>query len=245
MRRKCYKLLLGLFALSFLATFAVPGARSQTLTPKIYLPMVFRGQVNPIHEGTATWYYATGDGACTFGPSPGDLMVAAMNHVEFGNADYCGAYLYVTGPEGSVVVRVVDLCPDDICTAGHLDLSQQAFDAIANLSAGYIPITWQVISPDINGPIAYYFDLYSNPWWTAVQIRNHRNPIASLEYWNGSTWVNLERKPWNVFVREDGENHGPYLFRVTDVYGNVLLDSGIPHVPGGTINGAGQFPYGP
>jgi len=28
-------------------------------------------------------------------------------------------------------------------------------------------------------------------------------------------------------------------------YGNVLTDSGIPHIENGTINGANQFPPGP
>lgn len=35
---------------------------------------------------------------------------------------------------------------------------------------------------------------------------------------------------------------GPYTFRVTDSYGSVLTDSGIPHVEDGTIDGAAQFP---
>jgi len=38
---------------------------------------------------------------------------------------------------------------------------------------------------------------------------------------------------------------GPYTFRVTDSYGNVLMDSGIPHIENGTVNGSNQFPPGP
>jgi len=38
---------------------------------------------------------------------------------------------------------------------------------------------------------------------------------------------------------------GPYTFRVTDYYGNQLIDSGIPHIENGTIDGAAQFPPGP
>lgn len=239
------KVFFTLLAMVCAAVMLWPASGAAAPGTQVYLPVFIRDNSNPVHNGTATWYYATGDGACVFGPSPGDLMVAAMNHVEYGNAGYCGAYLQVTGPKGSVMVRVVDLCPDEICGAGHLDLSQQAFAAVADLDQGYIPITWQVVSPDMDGPIAYYFMADSNPWWTAVQIRNHRNPIASLEYWNGSAWIELRRENWNFFIREDGENHGPYTFRVTDAYGNALVDSGIPHTPGGSTNGAAQFPYGP
>jgi hypothetical protein len=38
---------------------------------------------------------------------------------------------------------------------------------------------------------------------------------------------------------------GPYSFRVTDSYGNQLVDSGIPHLENGTLPGSGQFPPGP
>jgi len=38
---------------------------------------------------------------------------------------------------------------------------------------------------------------------------------------------------------------GPYSFRVTDSYGNRLIDNGIPHVENVSIPGAGQFPPGP
>ena len=61
-------------------------------------------------------------GACSFDPSPDDLLVAAMNGAEYDNAAWCGAYVHVTGPKGAVTVRIVDLCPG--CKAGDLDLSR-------------------------------------------------------------------------------------------------------------------------
>jgi len=212
----------------------------------IWLPLVMNERPqNPIHQGKATYYSATGDGACMFGPSPSDLMVAAMNADEYDTAAVCGEYVQVTGPKGTVMVRIVDLCPE--CTTGHLDLSQQAFAQIADLPLGVVPISWQVISPALAGPIAYHFKDGSNQWWTAVQIRNHRNPIARLEYLNASSqWVSVPRTSYNYFVQTNpGMGPGPYTFRVTDSYGNTLVDSSIPLVVNGTINGAKQFPPGP
>ena len=215
--------------------------------PTVWLPLMFSTQIeaNPIHQGIATYYDATGAGACSFDPSPNDLMVAAMNADEYDNAAVCGEYLKVTGPKGTITIRIVDLCPE--CKAGHLDLSQEAFAAIADLPQGIVPITWQVISPDLDGPIAYHFKDGSNQWWTAVQIRNHRNPIAKFEYRDGGgQWVAVPRTSYNYFVQTDpGMGTGPYTFRVTDSYGNVLVDSGIPLIVNGTINGAAQFPPGP
>jgi expansin (peptidoglycan-binding protein) len=56
----------------------------------------------------------------------------------------------------------------------------------------------------------------------------------------------VPRTAYNYFVQTDpGMGTGPYTFRVTDIYGNVLTDSGIPHIEDGMVNGGGQFPPGP
>jgi expansin (peptidoglycan-binding protein) len=211
----------------------------------VWLPLVTRANTTPLHQGIATYYDATGAGACSFDPSPGDLMVAAMNAEEFANSAVCGSYIQVTGPKGTVTIRIVDLCPE--CHAGHLDLSREAFALIADLPQGRVPITWQVVSPALTGPIAYHFKEGSNQWWTAVQVRNHRNPIATFEYLaDGGQWVSVPRVSYNYFVQtEPGMGPGPYSFRVTDIYGNGLQDSGIPFQESGTVNGAAQFPPGP
>jgi expansin (peptidoglycan-binding protein) len=227
--------------------YILPAKAQNNSDQRTWLPLVLntRNPPTPIHQGIATYYNATGDGACMFGPSPNDLMVAAMNAEEYNNAGVCGSYVYVTGPKGSLTVRIVDLCPE--CLAGHLDLSREAFVQVADLYLGVVPITWQVVSPDIAGPISYHFKDGSNQWWTAVQIRNHRNPIAQLEYLNADDqWINVPRTSYNYFVQTNpGMGTGPYSFRVTDSYGNVLIDSGITHIENGTIPGAAQFPLGP
>jgi expansin (peptidoglycan-binding protein) len=229
-----------------LAVDFAPAAGQGPGDQTVWLPLVAasRPNSNPIHSGVATYYHASGAGACSFDPSPDDLMVAAMNAEEYDQAATCGAYIFVSGPKGAVTVRIVDLCPG--CKAGHLDLSQEAFEQIAELSWGRVPISWQVVSPALDGPIAYHFKPGSNQWWTAVQIRNHRNPVARLEYLDGGGWVAVPRTAYNYFVQtEPGMGPGPYTFRVTDAYGNTLTDSGIPHVEGETVEGAAQFPYGP
>lgn len=221
--------------------------RSQTsITPHlIWLPLILKPALSPTHQGIATYYYATGAGACSFDRSPDNLMVSAMNADEYNNAAVCGAYVHVIGPQGEVTVRIVDLCPE--CHTGHLDLSLEAFTQIAEPRLGRVDIAWQVVSPPLTGPIAYHFKDGSNQWWTAVQVRNHRNPVAKLEYLtNDDQWVSVERTSYNYFVKTNpGMGPGPYTFRVTDIYGNELIDSGIPHIEEGTVSGARQFPYGP
>jgi len=240
-RRFCGLLIVLLLCLS--AT-----AHAQPADPHaIWLPLITSAPAatNPVHQGVATYYDATGAGACSFDATPDDLLVTAMNAEEYANAAYCGAYLLVTGPLGSVTVRVVDLCPE--CRAGHLDLSAEAFALIANPVDGRVAITWQLVSPEVAGAIAYHFKEGSNQWWTAVQVRNHRNPIARLEHQTaGGDWIEVPRTDYNYFVQTNpGMGPGPYTFRITDWYGHVLEDSGVAHVENGTVAGGSQFPPGP
>ena len=211
----------------------------------VYLPLIIRQTNEPVpfgavHTGDGTYYGATGAGNCSFDPSPENLMVAALNHVDYADSALCGAFIEVTGPQGSVIVRVVDQCPE--CPEGDVDLSQEAFAQIAQLSAGRVPISWQLVSMPLDGPIVYHFKDGSNQWWTAVQIRNHRNPILKLEYFNGSSYQEVPRLSYNYFVQSSGMGPGPYTFRVTDILGNVLVDSSIPHMENGDVSGSGQFP---
>jgi expansin (peptidoglycan-binding protein) len=170
-------------------------------------------------------------------------MVGAMNHTDYANSAICGAYVELTGPNGTIVIRIVDQCPE--CPAGNIDLSPLAFSKIAELDKGRVPITWRVISPDISGPIRYRFKEGSSQWWTAVQIRNHRNPIAKFEYLKSGQFTAVPREDYNYFVESSGMGPGPYTFRVTDSYGNVLTDSGIALNVAGEVAGAAQFPKMP
>lgn len=200
---------------------------------------------NPVRTGEATYYNeADGTGNCMFDATPSDLMVAAMNHTDYATAAMCGAFVEITGPKGVVTVRIVDRCPE--CPAGDIDLSPQAFARIADIASGRVPIKWRIVSPDISGPIRYRFKEGSSQWWTAVQVRNHRNPIAKLEYRDSSGQFKVvPRMEYNYFVMASGMGPGPYTFRVTDMYGNVLVDNNIPLQIAVEITGSAQFPKYP
>lgn len=190
-------------------------------------------------SGEGTYYSADGTGNCSFDASPNDLMVAAMNAPDYQSAALCGACLAVTGPNGSVVVRVVDQCPE--CKHGDLDLSPQAFQKLAPLSAGRVPITWHQVACDVTGPIAYHFKDGANAYWTAIQVRNHRYPIAKLEAMQGGAYVALPRLDYNYFVRDSGLGPGPYTLRVTDTRGHTVEDTNIALGDSVTRAGANQL----
>lgn len=195
----------------------------------------------PTHSGEATYYdFADGSGNCSFDPTPNDLMVGAMNHVDYAASAACGACARIQGPNGQVTVRIVDQCPE--CPQGDIDLSPEAFVLIAELAQGRVPISWQYAPCTVSGPIQYRFKEGSNQWWTAVQLRNHRHAISQFEVEKDGSFVVVPRQDYNYFVDASGMGPGPYTFRVTDVYGQVLVDSGIAHQEAQIVEGAAQFP---
>jgi len=194
-------------------------------------------------SGEGTYYDATGEGACSFDATPNDLMVAAMNAVDYGIADWCGACVEVSGPNGKATVRIVDECPS--CPAGDLDLSPQAFAMLSPLSAGRIPITWHEVPCNVTGSLAYHFKDGVSQYWAAIQVRNHRYPIASLEAQVGGAYQTLGRVHYNFFIEADGLGPGPYALRVTDTRGHVVEDTGIEVGDNVTRAGASQFPLCP
>jgi expansin (peptidoglycan-binding protein) len=177
------------------------------------------------HQGQATYYTtANGDGACSFGASPNDLNVAALNAPDYSTAAYCGACADVVGPSGTVRVRIVDKCPE--CPSGNLDLSPQAFAKIAALELGRVPITWNLVACDVTGPVNYRYKDGANAWWTAVQVANHRLPIAKFEWSaDGTTFKEIPRTDYNYFLDESGFGSAPVTVRITASDGQTLTDS--------------------
>ncbi|MEO6774905.1 MAG: expansin EXLX1 family cellulose-binding protein [Kofleriaceae bacterium] len=194
-------------------------------------------------QGEGTYYAADGTGNCSFDPSPDDLLVAAMNKPDYGDAAWCGACVAVTGPKGVVTVRIVDSCPG--CAHGDLDLSPQAFDMIADHAAGRVPISWHEVGCDVTGPIEYHFKDGANAYWTAVQLRNARYVTTKLEVMNNGAYTEIPRLDYNYFVDASGLGPGPFEFRVTSTRPQgelVLEDSGIALGDNVTRTGANQFP---
>jgi expansin (peptidoglycan-binding protein) len=196
-----------------------------------------------VHTGLATFYtFANGGGNCSFDPTPHDLMVGAMNTVDYAGSRICGSCVEVTGPSNNtIIIRIVDRCPG--CSQGSIDLSPLAFSLLADTTLGIIPIRWKLIPCNVSGPIVYHFKEGSNQWWTAVQVRNHRHPVLSLEYLNAQeTYKPVSRLEYNYFVEPTGMGPGPFIFRVMDIYGHVLVDSGIVHIENGDVPGHAQLP---
>ncbi len=108
----------------------------------------------------------------------------------------CGRILRVTGPLGTVDVRVVDLCPS--CAAGELDLNAPAFAAIANPLAGRVAVQWHVVPDEDPGTIFLQLVTGGNPFFLQIQPLYFRYGIASLEYLGPSGYVAARSEPYNI-----------------------------------------------
>lgn len=194
-------------------------------------------------DGAATYYAAYDDGGhCSFGAT-GLTYLGAMNHADYASSAACGACADISGPDGSVRVRITNECPK--CSPGDIDLSEQAFAKLAPMSRGRIPIRWVYVPcDDISGPIVYRFKEGSNSFWAGIQIGNRVRPIASIEVEKDGRFLSLRRAPFNYFIADSGLGPGPYTLRVTDAEGNVIEDSGIELRPSEDVPSPGnhQFP---
>lgn len=197
-----------------------------------------------IHSGFATYYDGGYVGGCAMlDPiSKEDYWITAMNIFDYDNALLAGAYLEVTGELGTIHVLVTDLLPEG--QKGDLDLYIDAFPLIAPAIKGKVPVTWKIIPLDSaeNAPMSYKFKEGSSQYWCGVQVRNHRYPIAKLEYKNSSgEFVELPRRQYNYF-ESDSMGAGPYTFRITDIYGSIVIDENISLKPNGIVEGHVQLP---
>lgn len=195
-----------------------------------------------VKQGKATYYDYSGAGqvACSFDITS-DTDVTALPPDDYAGSAACGACVEVAGPKGKVTVRAVDLCPD--CESGHIDLSAQAFAKIADPVLGHVAITYQAVACNVTGPMAYRVKEGSSKYWTAIQVRNHRVPVAKVEYMKNGAFTEMARQEYDYFVDAMGVGDQPngIALRITGADGQLVTDS-IPGPQSGKVfTGAAQF----
>jgi expansin (peptidoglycan-binding protein) len=193
-------------------------------------------------QGIATFYDYSGSGAVACSYDIGsNTDVAAIDTAEFASAAACGSCLDVSGPKGKITVKIVDLCPP--CQKNHLDLSAQAFAKIADPAAGRISITYQLVACNVKGNMSYHFKDGSSKYWTAIQILDHRVPVAKVEYEKNGVYTEMPRADYNYFVAEQGVGDQPngIALRITASNGESVEDK-VPNVQENkTFAGSVQF----
>jgi expansin (peptidoglycan-binding protein) len=192
--------------------------------------------------GIATHYVLQSLPNCSYPNPPADQLFVALSPAEYASAGGCGGYLEVTGPDGSVRVKVIDQCPE--CATGHIDLSEPAFAKLAPLAAGLINVHYTYLAdPALPGPISIEVKDGSSQYWLALLADNTGNPLTSVQVRTSSGWQSLQRASYNYWIAQSGAGSGPFTVRLTDNQGNVATVSGISLSPGST-QVTGTYMYG-
>ena len=198
-----------------------------------------------VHTGEGTFYGGGYEGGCAMlDPVSRDYWIVAMNLADYNDAQLAGAYLEVTGELGPINMLVTDLLPEG--KKGDLDLYVDAFPLIAPAEKGRVPVSWKIVSLDSaeNAPVSYKYKEGTTEFWCGIQVRNHRYPITRLEYLDeNGEFQEIKRRPYNYF-ESDKMGAGPFTFRITDIYGQMIIDENIPLSYDDTeiIQGHVQFP---
>ncbi|GAA0270972.1 expansin EXLX1 family cellulose-binding protein [Cryptosporangium japonicum] len=176
-------------------------------------------------SGEAT-FFDGGVGNCSYPSLPADDLYVALGPAEYSNAGACGGYLDVTGPSGSVRVKVVDQCPE--CAEGHIDLSREAFEQIADPEAGVVPITYSAVANPAVGKLSVRVKEGSSQFFLSILIDNHGNPLTNVEV----DGTELDRTTDNHWVAESGLGDGPFSVKVTDNAGRTATIPNVTLSPG-------------
>src|SRR3954468_6637336 len=170
------------------ASIATSTSTASTSTGRPTAGAVVRGQAT--HYGPAS----TG-GNCSFPTVPGDKFTVAAGPDLYARGAGCGGYLTVAAGARTIRVKIDNLCPE--CTPGHLDLTDEAFAALAPLGKGLIPITYRpVTNPKITGGLAFVVKTGSSRYWLGLLVDNAGNRLRTVEVKAGSGG-------WQVLTRTD------------------------------------------
>lgn len=99
-------------------------------------------------SGNMTWYNDKGYGACGTPIDASSQNLVAVSKQWFTSANpnkdpLCKRSVKVSYKGKSITLPIRDMCPG--CAKGHIDLSKPAFQSLAPLGLGNVPVTWEFV----------------------------------------------------------------------------------------------------
>jgi expansin (peptidoglycan-binding protein) len=182
-------------------------------------------------HGQATHYGpASTGGNCMFPTVPASRFTVAAGPDLYAAGAACGGYVSITGPHRTILAKIDNKCPE--CKPSHLDLSDEAFAALAPLGKGLIPITYRLVTnPSVSGGLAFVVKSGSSRYWLGLLVDNAGNRLRSVEVQVGSRWQALSRTDYGYWLANSGAGAGPFTVRVTDVAGHRAVARNVRLAP--------------
>ena len=118
--------------------------------------------------------------------------------------------------------QVVDECPE--CDEGHLDLFEDAFEQLGEISAGEIATSYVKVACGITSPIVLHNKSGTSAYWFSMQVVNSNEAVSALEVSTdgGSTWQSTTRTEYNFFENSSGFGTDTVDVRVTSASGGTI-----------------------
>ncbi|KAI0485220.1 RlpA-like double-psi beta-barrel-protein domain-containing protein-containing protein [Xylariaceae sp. FL0804] len=195
-------------------------------------------------NGTSTFYGGNLQGGmCSFSTYtlPSGIYGTAFSGSSWDSAAHCGACMEVTANGKTITAMVVDQCPE--CDEGHLDLFEDAFDALSPSSSDPLATSYVFVDcPDdtttssgggggggVSGPLVLHSKSGASAYWFSMQVVNARAPVAGLavstDGGDGDSWRDLAalRTEYNFFEYASGFGAGAVAVKVTSDAGEVVV----------------------
>ncbi|KAF2765800.1 barwin-like endoglucanase [Teratosphaeria nubilosa] len=185
--------------------------------------------------GDATFYGGnTAGGACSFAnfTPPIGVFGTALSGNNWESAGNCGGCVKVNYSSKSITAMIVDECPG--CGENHLDLFQNAFTELADISKGIIKVDWEYVDcPNITGPLKIHTKTGVSKDWFSAQVVNANRRTAKMEVSadGGSTWMATTRRDYNFFEIPSGTQSDSAWIRVSSNMGEAVTVKNVPMLP--------------
>jgi expansin (peptidoglycan-binding protein) len=213
-----------------------------------------------VEHGRITFYAQSNIVACDIPQSEWPQYTTALSEKHFQGGLACGATVRLINGGKEIQAMVVDLCPvqgnEQWCSGDltHFDLGgSDAFAQLERPETGVKELSFQWLpTPVGDTPVKLRLKDGINAYWIAIEVINHRYPIAKLEIKDPKTdaWIAGDRtKPgmynyWQFSFTGNGLQT-PYQIRITDQFGQVIEETGTVIEEKYLWTGKNQFPLLP
>jgi len=209
-----------------------------------------------VEHGRITWYAQSNVVACDIPMSEWPTYTAALSEAHFQRGLACGATARLIKNGKEIQVMIVDLCPKDEnpqwCSGDmtHFDLGgTNAFSQLESVETGVTELDFEWLpTPVGNSPVKLRFKDQVNEYWVAIQVLNHRYPVAKLEINDpqSGSWLTGDRTEegmWNYWQFNFSQAlQTPFQIRITDQYGQVIEETASTIQGDYMWTGQNQFP---
>ncbi|KAF4556812.1 Hypothetical protein D9617_1g086940 [Elsinoe fawcettii] len=184
-------------------------------------------------------------GTCSFSTYtlPSGIYGTALSGASWASSANCGGCVSVTGPNGkTITAMIVDQCPE--CPANGLDLFQNGFAQLADISKGIISLNWKYVACPITSPLQIHLKSGVSQYWFSAQVVNGKRRTTKLEVSTdaGKTYKAVSnRQTYNFFELSSGVGKTSAWIRVTSETGSQVVVKDVPMTSDKIVTAGGNY----